>query len=242
MPKPTPTPPSSPASPTALAFPIDDPRQLEEYDNLQFPFGIKAHATGLEFTRDLTKEEWKQFGAGLRNIIRATLWFVGDWIIYGERFAEVTPEQREKDKRDKSRLGHGMAVEIGRITGYSPSFITSIKGVCQRVKPEWRAPELTMHHAREILSAQIPDAQVPFWTHRIKTEGLSTRELRIEIRKSLRTESPSPTTKRPSMFAQEATEFVRKFSAESEGWTEAEWQTYAAWFEPILKAFRGRGL
>lgn len=198
-------------------------------------------ATGLVFSRKLTKEEWLEIGAGLRDRLKSTLWQIGDWILYGEDVLAVTDEQREKDSVDKKRLGYGMAIEIGNMTGYSPSFVSSIKSVCQRIPLRCRAPNLTMHHAREIVLA-VPDAQFEFWIDKALKEGLSTRQLRIELRKSLRTEPRSPSTDRPALFAQEHSAFVRKFMAESEGWGEAEWIAHAAWHRPILEAFRGRGL
>ena len=197
---------------------------------------------GLVFTRDLSKDEWKSLGAGLCGLGRAWLWSLGDWICYGERFASVTGEERKKDKDDKKRLGRGVAVECAKITGYSPGFISDVKGVCQSVPIQLRHPLFTVHHAREFFQAKIPDGQLPFWAHRVLTEQLSTREMRIELRKSLRTESPSPSTTRPKLFAQQHIEFVRKFMTESESWTEAEWQAHASWHEPILKIFRWGGL
>lgn len=243
MPKAIPTPLPSEQQATAQVSLRDQKYQPQvlPYQPPQFPSGLEFKETGLVFTRDLSKDEWKQVGVALKGMGKAWLWWIGDWVLYGEKMFSVTDEQRQGDKINRARMGYGMAIEIGNLTGYSPSFISSIKGVCQRVQLSWRSPNLTMHHAREILLA-VPDAQFPYWAHRVISENLTTREVRIELRKSLRTELPSPSTSRPTLFSQEHVEFVRKFMAESDKWTEGEWQAHAAWHEPILKAFRSRGL
>jgi hypothetical protein len=242
MPKATLTP---PASETRLAVPdsliTSYKPVVEAYQPPEFPDGVRFLKTGLEFTRDLTKDEWKQLGGNLKDMAKAVLWWLGDWILYGDRMFAIGPDEREMDKRNLKRLGHGVAAELAKITGYSTNVIHDVKSVCLRVEIGWRHPNLTVYQAREILQA-VPDAQFPYWAHRVLTENLSTREVRIELRKSLRTEAPSPTTTRPNLFAQEHVDFVRKFMVQSETWTEAEWQAHAAWHEPILKAFRSRGL
>lgn len=205
-------------------------------------YGIRKLKTGLAFSRELTKDEYKEVGIHLREELKATLWQIGDWIMYGEALFSVTNEEREQDKRNRKRLGRGIAVELANIIGVSPQYVTDIKSVCQRVPIKWRSPLVTINHAREILQSGIPDAQFPYWAHRVITEHLPTRVLRIELRKSLRTELPSPTTKRPVLFAQKHSEFVREFMAQCENWTEAEVQAYAASHEPVLKFFRSRGL
>ncbi len=214
---------------------------MEAYVPPAFPEGVRFLKTGLEFTRELTKEEWKQLGVNLKGMAKAVLWWLGDWILYGDRMFAVGPDDRARDKRNLKRLGNGVAAELAQITGYSVNVIHDVKSVCLRVEIGWRHPDLSVYAAREILQA-VPDAQFPFWAHRVLTENLSTREVRVELRKSLRTEAPSPLTTRPNLFAQEHAEFVRKFMVESEKWTEAEIQAHAAWHEPILKFFRSRGL
>lgn len=239
--------PTQPPSETALA--VQHSQTVQSYqprsarfEGINFSdYGITPMDAGLIFTRDLTKDEWKTVGTHLRKSMKAVLWWVGDWILYGEKMYSVTIDQRDEDKRNLKRLGHGMAMEMAKITGYSPGTISNIKSVCLRVNLPWRHDELTVQHASEILRA-VPDAQFPYWAHRVLSENLSTKDVRIELRKSLRTESASPATKRPTLFAQKHVDFVREFMAESEKWTEAEVQAHAAWHDPILKFFRSRGL
>lgn len=50
--------------------------------------GVLSHANGLEITDEPTFNEWRRLGQILADTTDRALWSLGDWRLYGERFAK----------------------------------------------------------------------------------------------------------------------------------------------------------
>lgn len=170
---------------------------------------------------------------------KSYFWWLGDWLVYGQEMFNVTPEQRALDKRNLKRVESGVIKQASEVLGLSPGYLWNVKACCLRVLPSCRRENISGHHAIEIL-AQVPDAQLTYWMDRAVNEKLSVRELRATLRAHNRTSTPSPQTTRPSLFAQRAMVFVADFKKESADWTPAQWNSYRALLDPLIKSFESQ--
>jgi len=201
--------------------------------------GVEFGKTSLIFHRDITEEEWKTLGHELKNMYKASLWWIGDWLAYGHRMFEVTEEERKLAVRQLSRLQAGVLDSAANELGMSKGHLANVKSVAMRVIPSCRHEQVTLAHATEILRVIPSDKQYPFWADQVVKENLSVRVLRGKLRESQSTEKESPLSQRPSLFLQDYTEMIRRFQVESKKWTPAEIAVYEKASEVIF-AFFGR--
>jgi hypothetical protein len=116
--------------------------------------------------RDLTLANWTRQGRCLGSAGRASGWWLGDWIRYGNaRYGEK----------------YGAAA---RVTGYDVQSLMNMAYVASRFKISRRREKLSFSHHAE-LAALAPDAQER-WLDRAELEGLSLRRLREELRREAR--------------------------------------------------------
>jgi hypothetical protein len=67
-------------------------RAIRNSSPLQLP-GCELSAVGMVIQRDLPFEEWQQIGTALHTIEGSVLWWIGDWLNYGERKWKETYEE-----------------------------------------------------------------------------------------------------------------------------------------------------
>ena len=117
---------------------------------------------------DLSLLEWSQSGRRLGVIGRATGWWIGDWLSYGNtRFGE-------------------RYVRAARITGYDVQTLMNMVYVASRFESSRRRDNLSWSHHAE-LAALEPEKQ-DYWLDRAEAERLSVRCLREEVRRQRRVE------------------------------------------------------
>jgi len=121
------------------------------------PNGIRRANTGL----DPTFTEWEALGTILQSVERAVQWWIGDWLLLGER---------DFDERAAQAVGD---------TGLQVETVKQYAWVAERVPPERRRPELTFTHHRAV--AALESLHQDAWLDRAVDEGLSATKLERQI-------------------------------------------------------------
>lgn len=103
-------------------------------------------------------EEWSRLGQTLRQMEKSVMWWIGDWLRFGERKYGETYTQ---------------AIEA---TGYSKSHLQDALYVAKAYEPSARAEDLTWTHHRE--AAALPPADRRHVLDRAASEGMTTREVK----------------------------------------------------------------
>lgn len=114
--------------------------------------------------RDLDYRAWLLEGRRIGVMARASVWWIGDWLLYGT-----------------SKWGERY-VEAAKITGYDPKTLRNIRYVSACFDMSLRRDSLTWsHHA--LLAALDPQEQAQ-WLDRAIADRLSVDDLRVELRAS----------------------------------------------------------
>jgi hypothetical protein len=125
---------------------------------------VEITETGWRPTRELSRDEWEAVGRDLLRVGRAWQWWVGDWVLYGEkRYGETYAE----------------AIEL---TGMTWNTLTNVISVARRVEPSRRREHLSWSH-HEAIAALDPGEQDE-WLQRCDTDGLTVERLRSALRSS----------------------------------------------------------
>jgi hypothetical protein len=119
--------------------------------------------------RQLTVAEWVQQGRCLGSVARASGWWIGDWVRYGNA--------KYGEKYDAA----------ARVTGYDVHSLMNMAYVASRFEISRRREKLSFSHHGE-LAALSPDEQER-WLDRAELEGLSVHRLRHELRRQARSVS-----------------------------------------------------
>lgn len=118
--------------------------------------------TGLSAVAQCSYEEWEQLGQRLRQINRASAWWIGDWLTLGSR---LFPER------------YTQAVDE---TGLALQTLRNYAWVAARIEPERRRTDLTWSHHAE-LAALEPVAQEQL-LDRARAHSLTVPQLRKAAR------------------------------------------------------------
>ena len=111
---------------------------------------------------DIGYRDWIVEGRRIGAMGRASPWWVGDWLVYGE-----------------ARWGERYT-EAARITGYDKKTLRNLRYVASRFDLSLRRDNPTWTH-HMLLAALEPDEQ-KYWLDRALADGLSVDDLRIELR------------------------------------------------------------
>jgi len=139
---------------------------------------IPFTATGLSLPEHLTYSEWEAYGGPVLGAARASMWWVGDWILAGEH-----------------RFGTTYLAAVD-LTGLSVSTLKSAVSVCRRVPVEARRPDLSFGHHAEVAGTAGGTPAMVDWLERAAEAGWSRDELRAELRASVAVPAesrPAPT-------------------------------------------------
>jgi hypothetical protein len=115
---------------------------------------------------DLTVVEWVRHGRWLGAIGRASGWWIGDWLRYG-------------NARYGDRYG-----PAARVTGYDLQSLRNMAYVAGRFNPRRRRDRLSFSHHAELASLPTPEQDV--WLDRAEASRLSVHGLRSELRRTRR--------------------------------------------------------
>jgi len=116
---------------------------------------------GMEVSGDPSFEDWDRAGAFLQQASGAVLWWVGDWLNYGER-----------------KWGEMYAQAVAA-TGYDEQTLRNAKWVAGAFDLSRRRDKLPYTHHAEV--AAMPSEQADRLLDRAESEGLSKREVRALV-------------------------------------------------------------
>ncbi len=147
--------------------------QLER-DGALTPIGLNL--TG----RDMSYEHWEALGRLLGTIDRASRWWIGDFLNFGE---EIFPEEYAQGVESSVAERYS---EAERITGLDPQTLMNIRSICGRVPVSRRRVELGFWIHAEVAPLE-PDEQVS-WLQTAIDKSWTRATLRDAIRE---TKNPS---------------------------------------------------
>src|SRR6266699_197956 len=132
---------------------------------LSWPFDSRAHACeiALQLDEGLSYEEWSKMGIGLQKLEGSAMWWLGDWLNYGE----LAYGEKYKDALEK--------------TDYAYDTLRTAKYTAKGFAMDRRRSNLpwTFHH--EVLS--LDKAEQDQVLDLAETEKLSQAKLRTEVQR-----------------------------------------------------------
>jgi hypothetical protein len=133
---------------------MDERFALREY--------ASTNANSLHLKQGLGFDAWSAVGSRIARISNASCWWLGDWLVYGER----TYGRRYTD-----------AIEA---TGLDYQTLRNYAWIARRFEPSRRREGLSLQHHIEV--AALPTADQDLWLDRCHRHGWSRNELRRQIR------------------------------------------------------------
>ena len=140
---------------------------LDRNRQLYLP-GFTLTATGLAVNKSVTEKQWEEAGRVLGHIHGATLWWIGDWLIAGE----------------KGKWCHdGKYEDVSERFGIEYRTARQAVWIARAFELSRRRDNLTWSHHQEV--AGLDKAAQEHWLSLAESEGWSKAELRKRIRASL---------------------------------------------------------
>jgi hypothetical protein len=127
------------------------------------PKGVEITATGLKINGRLSYEEWFELGKNLQGIHRSVLFWLGDWLSWGE-----------------AKWGEKYAQAVER-TGYAAQTLANAQWVAKKIEFSRRIRELSWSHHQEISYLDDKAEQDRFMREAVESR-LTVSELRQQIR------------------------------------------------------------
>jgi hypothetical protein len=122
----------------------------------------RTDANSLHLKQGLGFDVWSAVGSRIARVSNASCWWLGDWLVYGER----TYGKRYTD-----------AIKA---TGLDYQTLRNYAWVARRFEPSRRREGLSLQHHVEV--AALPTADQDLWLDRCLRHGWSRNELRRQIR------------------------------------------------------------
>lgn len=132
--------------------------------------------TGLALPDGLDHDSWAALGPMLLGAVRASMWWIGDWINHG---------------RHTYGAKYTAALEL---TGLSYTTLANAANVAGRVEFSRRRENLDFWHHAEVVFGAKDETTWDAWFERAVSEGLTRSQLRAEIRKSQAVDTASSDT------------------------------------------------
>lgn len=141
------------------------------------PTKIERAATGLVIPETTSFEEWCQYGEWLQSAERSLMWWIGDWMRFGEH-----------------KWGEKYAQAIAA-TGHSYQSLADAKWVAERFEFSERSENLAWSHFRQVASIADKRTRLALITEAAR-EGWSVRETRAAVNR-LKNEARLPANVTP---------------------------------------------
>ena len=131
-------------------------------DRLQLDESVTTRPNMLSLPNGLTLTRWREIGEQIYRISNSSAWWLGDWLLYGER---AYPDRYK-------RAVEGTMLDHQTLRNYA--------WVARRFDPSRRRDKLSVQHHVEVaaLSAEEQDA----WLDRAERFGLSRNKLRAMLK------------------------------------------------------------
>jgi hypothetical protein len=127
------------------------------------PLHGRLSLTAYELPPGLSFEEWASEAPTLITMARASMFWIGDWIRYGE-----------------ANYGERYAQAI-EATGLTLQTLRNAVWVCDRIPPSERQPDVPFSHHRAVAALEPKDRKALL--QRAADEGLAEHEVRAEVRR-----------------------------------------------------------
>lgn len=135
---------------------------------------IKADSVGLTFGEETTWHEWETKGKELATVVRVFTehlrWWLGDWIIFGER------------------KFHDKYTQALDETMYAPGTLRNCVWVCRNVGRDVRRPDMSFEHHYEV--AKLPPGDQMEWLEQAHANHWTVKQLRQAIKGEPITDHP----------------------------------------------------
>jgi hypothetical protein len=125
---------------------------------------IRPSRLGLEISRQTSLEDWAQIGVRIANYADSSSWWLGDWLVFGER-----------------RYGQRYREAISA-TGLEYKTLRNYAVVARRFEMSRRRDTLSFAHHAEVCA--LPDADQDRWLDFAQEARWSRSELRRQLRAS----------------------------------------------------------
>jgi N6-adenosine-specific RNA methylase IME4 len=122
-----------------------------------------ALPTGLRLPDGLPLEEWQEIGRRIALVTRASLWWWGDWVNYGQ-----------------GRYEHGRYEEALEHSDYDPGTLADASWVASAFESSRRREDLPWSHHREV--APLSLGQQDYWLDQAAAKRWSKGQLRQELK------------------------------------------------------------
>lgn len=123
---------------------------------------------GIDFTGDLSREEWNELGTKVARVGKSIGFIIGDWFNYGET-------QWGGDGRDG-----GMYADAIALTGFDYGTLSNFANVAKRVQFPLRNGNLDYSHHAVVAKLKSPEDQ-KHWLAAAEKYDLSVRRLRVSM-------------------------------------------------------------
>lgn len=133
-------------------------------ESLAIPAGVIASHTGLDIKRQLSFEEWERLGKVLDSYQKSIMWWIGDWLQYGEKTYGET---------------YAQAIDA---TGYDYQTTADAKWVAGKIELSRRRESLGWAYHREVAALE-PEEQTR-WLDEAESHEWTRNELRQSIKLS----------------------------------------------------------
>jgi len=147
---------------------------MEPFKDEAATFRGELTRTGFIIEPGLSYDEWAEMAHGLIAMAEASMWWVGDWLLYGEH------HYGEK---------YAQAIEA---TGYGLSTLKNYQWVADRFPPEARREELS--HTHHVAAASLDESARADLLQRAVEEGMTSGEVRGRV-KALKAKAEEPERK-----------------------------------------------
>ena len=132
---------------------------------------------GLQFSGDLTLDEWKSLAPSLGQAARSVAFVIGDWLVYGDSLFGT-------DGPPNKRVASALYEFASQYTGIDTQTLQNFAYVSRNVPYPLRTEQLSWEHHR--LLAKLPEPDQANWIETCISENQSgTRMSTRRLRKSL---------------------------------------------------------
>ena len=184
---------------------------------------------GLELPDNLSHEQWLALGRRLAHDLKSSLWRVGDWLAYGQKFYT---------NGEKKQIENGLYAKVAGDMDLSEQTLRNAKCVCLKLPMSRRRDKLTFSHAAEIVG-RVPEGMYDYWIDRVIREELPVKSLREMLRKTKAVHKDEANDGGTKSFLETARQFTRDFLSECDDWNPSMRREVQVILTPVLKKLAG---
>jgi hypothetical protein len=154
------------------ARPVDTSDEPAQRDAVLSFVGTQAKVqkSGMLFPENLSERAWEQIGSSLRELVNSSVWWLADWVNYGE-----------------STYGWRRYKEAIERTGLDYQTLRNYAWVGRRFEHHRRRDGLSFAHHAEV--ARLSPPEQDYWLRKAEQQKWSRNELRRTVRASLAAQS-----------------------------------------------------